>query len=105
MPNSNVILLTDPSSKFTLRRSQATTLAIPGDYSRGNLMFQRIKSYIVRSTINQYLHFLIFIFSGSVFSRRNAFFYCSFSCISTCSFSLVDREDCDVWLLQDILCF
>ncbi|XP_042392008.1 uncharacterized protein LOC121983096 [Zingiber officinale] len=46
MPNSNVILLTDPSSKFTMRRSQATTLAIPGDYSRGNLMLQRIKSYI-----------------------------------------------------------
>ncbi|CAL9206085.1 unnamed protein product [Musa hybrid cultivar] len=46
MPSSSVIILTDPASEFAIRKSKATTLPIPGDYSRGNLMLQRIRSYI-----------------------------------------------------------
>ncbi|WOK93879.1 hypothetical protein Cni_G02580 [Canna indica] len=45
VPKSSVILLTDPSSEFTIR-CEATILGIPGDYSRENLMLQRLKSYI-----------------------------------------------------------
>ncbi|XP_072983158.1 uncharacterized protein [Typha latifolia] len=46
MPRSNVIILTDPTSTFSLRRTNAAILSIQGDYSRGYLMLQRIKSYI-----------------------------------------------------------
>jgi hypothetical protein len=47
MPRSNVIILTDPHSKFSVNQGSATLLPIEGNYSRGNLMLQRIKSYIV----------------------------------------------------------
>jgi hypothetical protein len=47
MPRSNVIILTDPSSKFSINQGSAMLLPIDGNYSRGNLMLQRIKSYIV----------------------------------------------------------
>ncbi|CAL9100907.1 unnamed protein product [Musa textilis] len=46
MPRSSIIVLTDPASDFTINRSNTTILPIPGDYSRGNLMLQRISSYI-----------------------------------------------------------
>ncbi|WVZ79667.1 hypothetical protein U9M48_027221 [Paspalum notatum var. saurae] len=46
MPRSNVIILTDPDSKFSLNQGSAMLLPIEGNYSRGNLMLQRIKSYI-----------------------------------------------------------
>ncbi|CAN6216510.1 unnamed protein product [Urochloa humidicola] len=46
MPRSNVIILTDPDSKFSVNQGSATLLPIEGNYSRGNLMLQRIKSYI-----------------------------------------------------------
>ncbi|CAN6194749.1 unnamed protein product [Urochloa humidicola] len=46
MPRSNVIILTDPDSKFSVNHGSATLLPIEGNYSRGNLMLQRIKSYI-----------------------------------------------------------
>jgi hypothetical protein len=47
MPRSDVIILTDPSSKFSVNQRSATLLPIEGNYSRGNLMLQRIKTYIV----------------------------------------------------------
>ncbi|KAL6839382.1 hypothetical protein ACP4OV_030652 [Aristida adscensionis] len=46
MPGSNAIILTDPNSKFSINQGSATLLPIKGNYSRGNLMLQRIKSYI-----------------------------------------------------------
>ncbi|PUZ60214.1 hypothetical protein GQ55_4G106100 [Panicum hallii var. hallii] len=46
MPRSNVIILTDPDSKFSVNQGSATLMPIEGNYSRGNLMLQRIKSYI-----------------------------------------------------------
>ncbi|RCV41946.1 hypothetical protein SETIT_9G175600v2 [Setaria italica] len=46
MPRSNVIILTDPDSKFSVNQGSAILLPIEGNYSRGNLMLQRIKSYI-----------------------------------------------------------
>ncbi|KAJ0964534.1 hypothetical protein J5N97_025672 [Dioscorea zingiberensis] len=46
MPRSNVIILTDPASQFSMEKSSTTVLRIQGDYSRGNLMLQRIMSYI-----------------------------------------------------------
>ncbi|BAF19829.2 Os06g0571300, partial [Oryza sativa Japonica Group] len=50
MPRSNVIILTDPNSKLT--HGSAVILPIEGNYSRGNLMFQRIRSYIVSLCLN-----------------------------------------------------
>ncbi|KAJ6842228.1 uncharacterized protein M6B38_302540 [Iris pallida] len=46
MPTSNVIILTDPASSFSINKRSTTVLPIQGDYSRGQLMLQRIKSYI-----------------------------------------------------------
>ncbi|XP_051182647.1 uncharacterized protein [Lolium perenne] len=46
MPTSKVIILTDPKSKLSIHQGRATILPIEGNYSRGNLMLQRIKSYI-----------------------------------------------------------
>lgn len=46
MPRSNVIILTDPNSKVSINKGNAAILPIKGNYSRGNLMLQRIKSYI-----------------------------------------------------------
>eukprot|EP01018_Ginkgo_biloba_P003533 Gb_32079 [translate_table: standard] len=46
MPQSNIFILTDPASAFPAIPSNAAVVHIPGDYSRNNLMFQRIKSYI-----------------------------------------------------------
>ncbi|XP_040381041.1 uncharacterized protein LOC102720612 [Oryza brachyantha] len=46
MPTSNVIILTDPNSKFSINHRSAAILPIEGNYSRGNLMLQRIRSYI-----------------------------------------------------------
>ncbi|XP_047322222.1 uncharacterized protein LOC124926100 [Impatiens glandulifera] len=46
MPESNVIILTDPASKFSLSRNGVTIFPIEGDYSRDKLMLQRIRSYI-----------------------------------------------------------
>ncbi|CAD6343228.1 unnamed protein product [Miscanthus lutarioriparius] len=46
MPRSNVIILTDPGSKISVNQGSATLLPIEGNYSRGNLMLQRIKTYI-----------------------------------------------------------
>lgn len=48
MPKSNVIVLSDPASELLIRRNNVSLLHIQGDYSRGMLMLQRIKSYIVR---------------------------------------------------------
>ncbi|KAM0900295.1 hypothetical protein ACQ4PT_020727 [Festuca glaucescens] len=46
MPTSKVIILTDPKSKLSINQGRTTILPIEGNYSRGNLMVQRIKSYI-----------------------------------------------------------
>ncbi|KAL5225636.1 hypothetical protein ABZP36_012275 [Zizania latifolia] len=46
MASSNVIVLTDPNSKFSINYGSAAILPIEGNYSRGNLMLQRIRSYI-----------------------------------------------------------
>ncbi|KAF0904471.1 hypothetical protein E2562_034750 [Oryza meyeriana var. granulata] len=46
MPRSNVIILADPNSKFSVNHGSAAILPIEGNYSRGNLMLQRIRSYI-----------------------------------------------------------
>ncbi|XP_070020975.1 uncharacterized protein [Nicotiana sylvestris] len=47
MPRSNIIILTNPSSKLPVERDRLTILPIQGDYSREMLMLQRIRSYIV----------------------------------------------------------
>ncbi|XP_073110841.1 uncharacterized protein [Elaeis guineensis] len=46
MPSSSVIILTDPASEFSVNRNNAAVVPIQGDYSRGKLMLQRIRSYI-----------------------------------------------------------
>ncbi|CAL9122237.1 unnamed protein product [Musa hybrid cultivar] len=46
IPRSSIIVLTDPASDFTINRSNTTILPILGDYSQGNLLLQRISSYI-----------------------------------------------------------
>lgn len=46
MPRSDIFILTDPASNFPVVPSNAVVMHIPGDYSRNNLMLQRIKSYI-----------------------------------------------------------
>lgn len=47
MPQSNIIILTNPSSNLPVERDRLTILPIQGDYSREMLMLQRIRSYIV----------------------------------------------------------
>jgi hypothetical protein len=47
MPRSDLIILTDPGSKISVNQGTATLLPVEGNYSRGNLMLQRIKTYIV----------------------------------------------------------
>ncbi|ESQ39164.1 hypothetical protein EUTSA_v10001485mg [Eutrema salsugineum] len=46
MPKSNVVILTDPASHLSIQPRNVMVLPIRGDYSRGNLMLQRIRSYI-----------------------------------------------------------
>ncbi|KAL1223599.1 hypothetical protein V5N11_019335 [Cardamine amara subsp. amara] len=46
MPKSNVVILTDPASGLSIQQSNVMVQPIQGDYSRGNLMLQRIRSYI-----------------------------------------------------------
>ncbi|XP_043697055.1 uncharacterized protein LOC122647809 [Telopea speciosissima] len=46
MPQSNVIILTDPASELSVGRNSVTVFPIQGEYSRDKLMLQRIKSYI-----------------------------------------------------------
>ncbi|XP_057807389.1 uncharacterized protein LOC131022039 isoform X2 [Salvia miltiorrhiza] len=47
MPQSNVIILTDPASDLPLHRDMVTIQPIQGEYSRDKLMLQRIRSYIM----------------------------------------------------------
>ena len=49
MPQSDIIVLTDPASDLSLQRNGVTVLPIEGEYSREKLMLQRIRSYIVRA--------------------------------------------------------
>ncbi|KAL3829566.1 hypothetical protein ACJIZ3_018368 [Penstemon smallii] len=46
MPQSNVIILTDPTAEIPLHRDMVTIQPIQGEYSRDKLMLQRIRSYI-----------------------------------------------------------
>ncbi|EFH58263.1 hypothetical protein ARALYDRAFT_903971 [Arabidopsis lyrata subsp. lyrata] len=46
MPKSNVVILTDPASDLSIQQSNVMVQPVQGDYSRGNLMLQRIRSYI-----------------------------------------------------------
>ncbi|XP_038879757.1 uncharacterized protein LOC120071505 [Benincasa hispida] len=46
MPQSNVMILTDPASDLPVRRQRVTVYPIQGEYSRDTLMLQRIRSYI-----------------------------------------------------------
>ncbi|KAF3439994.1 hypothetical protein FNV43_RR18272 [Rhamnella rubrinervis] len=46
MPQSNIIILTDPVSDLAIRRNRVTVYPIQGEYSRDKLMLQRIRSYI-----------------------------------------------------------
>ncbi|KAI8545338.1 hypothetical protein RHMOL_Rhmol07G0032500 [Rhododendron molle] len=46
MPQSNIIILTDPASKLPVHRNRVTVYPIQGKYSRDKLMLQRIRSYI-----------------------------------------------------------
>ncbi|EOA27266.1 hypothetical protein CARUB_v10023386mg [Capsella rubella] len=46
MPKSNVVILTDPASDLSIHQSNVVVQPVRGDYSRGNLMLQRIRSYI-----------------------------------------------------------
>ncbi|KAK7300792.1 hypothetical protein RJT34_11643 [Clitoria ternatea] len=46
MPQSKVIILTDPVSDLPVRRNRVSLYPIQGEYSRDKLMLQRIRSYI-----------------------------------------------------------
>ncbi|CAK9169442.1 unnamed protein product [Ilex paraguariensis] len=46
MPQSNIIILTEPSSVLPVHRNRVTIYPIQGEYSRDKLMLQRIRSYI-----------------------------------------------------------
>ncbi|KAK4271044.1 hypothetical protein QN277_019795 [Acacia crassicarpa] len=46
MPQSSVIILTDPASDFSLHKNRVFLYPIQGEYSRDKLMLQRIRSYI-----------------------------------------------------------
>lgn len=46
MPESNVFILTDPASDLSISRDGVTVYPIEGEYSRDELMLQRIRSYI-----------------------------------------------------------
>ncbi|CAB4313632.1 unnamed protein product [Prunus armeniaca] len=46
MPQSNVVILTDPESDLSMHRNGVTVHPIQGEYSRDQLMLQRIRSYI-----------------------------------------------------------
>ncbi|XP_023539988.1 uncharacterized protein LOC111800502 [Cucurbita pepo subsp. pepo] len=46
MPQSNVIILTDPASDLPIRRDGVAVYPIQGEYSRDTLMLQRIRSYL-----------------------------------------------------------
>ncbi|XVF22725.1 hypothetical protein REPUB_Repub12eG0195600 [Reevesia pubescens] len=46
MPQSNVIILTDPESDLAVHQNRVTVHPIQGEYSRDKLMLQRIRSYI-----------------------------------------------------------
>lgn len=48
MPQSKVIILTDPISDLSVHRNGVSVYPIQGEYSRDKLMLQRIRSYIVR---------------------------------------------------------
>ncbi|KAL1548692.1 hypothetical protein AAHA92_16895 [Salvia divinorum] len=47
MPDSHVIILTDPAFNLPLHRDTITIQPIQGEYSRDKLMLQRIRSYIM----------------------------------------------------------
>lgn len=46
MPQSNIVILTDPASDLTMSRNGVTVYPIQREYSRDKLMLQRIRSYI-----------------------------------------------------------
>ncbi|XP_057963904.1 uncharacterized protein LOC131155031 isoform X1 [Malania oleifera] len=46
MPQSTVIILTDPASEVSVHRNRVSLYPIKGEYSRDKLMLQRMKSYI-----------------------------------------------------------
>ncbi|PON58658.1 Nucleotide-diphospho-sugar transferase [Trema orientale] len=46
MPQSNIVILTDPASDLSMSRNGVTVYPIQGEYSRDKLMLQRIRSYI-----------------------------------------------------------
>ncbi|KAF8380444.1 hypothetical protein HHK36_027931 [Tetracentron sinense] len=46
IPQSNIVILTDPASEHSVRRNSVTIFPIQGEYSRDKLMLQRIRSYI-----------------------------------------------------------
>ncbi|KAL6981787.1 hypothetical protein U1Q18_023407 [Sarracenia purpurea var. burkii] len=46
MPQSNIMILTDPVSKVPVHRNRVIVYPIEGEYSRDKLMLQRIRSYI-----------------------------------------------------------
>ncbi|KAE9622073.1 putative nucleotide-diphospho-sugar transferase [Lupinus albus] len=47
MPQSKVVILTDPASDLSVRRNSVSLYHIQGEYSRDKLMLQRIRSYII----------------------------------------------------------
>lgn len=49
MPQSNIIIITNPASDLHMRRNRVIVHPIQGEYSRDKLMLQRIRSYIVRA--------------------------------------------------------
>ncbi|CAH9148810.1 unnamed protein product [Cuscuta epithymum] len=46
MPQSSIVILTDPSSELPVNRNRVFIHPIQGEYSRDKLMLQRIRSYI-----------------------------------------------------------
>ncbi|KAF3776088.1 hypothetical protein EJ110_NYTH33909 [Nymphaea thermarum] len=73
MPQSNVIILTDPASDLSYSRNNVSVFPIHGNYSRENLMLQRIKAYItwqLLMTLDVYLrtihNFILLSLSGTI---------------------------------------
>ncbi|XP_006833547.3 uncharacterized protein LOC18426846 isoform X2 [Amborella trichopoda] len=58
MPRSNVIILTALDSELHVHQKNVEVVPVEGDFSRGNLMLQRMRSYIVflESRLKRILH-------------------------------------------------
>ncbi|XP_028805054.1 uncharacterized protein LOC114759972 [Neltuma alba] len=65
MPQSSVIILTDPASDFSLHKNRVFLYPIQGEYSRDKLMLQRIRSYILQELSQRPASTTHYIFTDS----------------------------------------